>query len=86
MQHRRLLRETLAAHGGVEVEMQGDSFHFAFAYARDAVTAAVDAQRALAEYAWELQPIKVRIGVHTGDPRRLKGCLPASTSIARRAS
>ena len=28
--HRRLLREAFAAHGGVEVEMQGDSFHFAF--------------------------------------------------------
>jgi len=26
--HRRLLREAYSAHGGVEVEMQGDSFHF----------------------------------------------------------
>ena len=72
-QHRRLLRETLAAHGGVEVEMQGDSFHFAFAYARDAVAAAVDGQRALAEHAWELQPIKVRIGIHTGEPSTAEG-------------
>jgi class 3 adenylate cyclase len=28
--HRRLLREACTQHGGVEVEMQGDSFHFAF--------------------------------------------------------
>ena len=86
MQHRRLLRETLAAHGGVEVEMQGDSFHFAFAYARDAVTAAVDAQRALAEFAWEFSRSRCGSAFIPASPRRLKGCLPASTSIARRAS
>ena len=66
--HRRLLREAFSSHGGVEVEMQGDSFHFAFASARDAVAAAVAGQRALAEHAWELQPIRVRIGLHTGEP------------------
>ena len=51
--HRRLLREAFTAHGGVEVEMQGDSFHFAFTDPCEAVLAAAQAQRALAEHAWE---------------------------------
>src|SRR5213080_4001566 len=42
--HRRLLREAFIAHGGMEVEMQGDSFHFAFPTARGAVTAAAAGQ------------------------------------------
>ena len=65
---RRLLRAAFAAHGGVEVEMQGDSFHFAFPFARDAVTAAVVGQQALQAYEWGTRPIRVRIGLHTGEP------------------
>src|SRR4051794_21520539 len=66
--HRRLLRQAFTARGGVEVEMQGDSFHFAFTDPRAAVFAARDAQSALANHAWETEPIKVRIGIHTGEP------------------
>jgi YVTN family beta-propeller protein len=66
--HRRILREVLASHDGVEVEMQGDSFHYAFASAREAVAGAADAQRVLATHAWRQQPISVRIGIHTGEP------------------
>ena len=66
--HRRLLREAFGSYGGIEVEMQGDSFHFAFSYARDAVAAAADAQRALARHGWEFEPIRVRIGLHMGEP------------------
>jgi predicted ATPase/class 3 adenylate cyclase len=65
--HRRTLRETARAHDGVEVEMQGDSFHFAFASARAGVLAAADAQRAL-HATGDHGPIRVRIGVHTGEP------------------
>ena len=72
-EHRRLLRQAFGAHGGVEVEMQGDSFHYAFAYARDAVAAAAAGQRALAEHAWEAAPIRVRIGLHTGEPMQADG-------------
>ena len=43
--HRQLLREAFAQRGGVEVEMQGDSFFYAFPYARDAVAAAADSSR-----------------------------------------
>ncbi len=53
--------------------MQGDSFFFVFRYARDAVSAAAEGQRALAEHAWESQPINVRIGLHTGEPMQADG-------------
>jgi class 3 adenylate cyclase len=65
---RRIVRDAFTRNGGVEVEMQGDSFHFAFAEAREAVAAAVEAQQALAEHAWEAEPVRIRIGIHTGEP------------------
>jgi predicted ATPase/class 3 adenylate cyclase len=63
-EHRRLLRGVFAAHGGVEVDTQGDAFFVAFASAPDAVAAARAAQEALAP-----GPIGVRIGLHTGTPK-----------------
>ena len=62
-EHRHVLREAFAAHGGVEVDTQGDAFFYAFAEAREAVAAAREAQAALAD-----GPIAVRIGIHTGEP------------------
>ena len=66
--HRRLLRDAFTGRGGVEVEMQGESFFFAFSDARAAVLAAADAQRSLGSHTWEVDPIRVRIGIHTGHP------------------
>jgi predicted ATPase/class 3 adenylate cyclase len=63
--HRSLLRATFARHGGVEVDTQGDSFLCAFQRATDAVEAAADAQRAL-----QRTSVKVRMGIHTGEPTR----------------
>jgi class 3 adenylate cyclase len=62
-EHRRVLREAFAAHGGVEIETAGDGFFFAFGRASDAVSAAVEAQSALAG-----GPVRVRMGLHTGEP------------------
>jgi predicted ATPase len=61
--HRRLLREALARHGGVEVDTQGDAFFVAFSRATDALAAARAGQEALAS-----GPIHVRMGLHTGEP------------------
>src|SRR5438034_10978411 len=62
-EHRRLLREAFSTHGGVEVDTQGDAFFVAFARAPDAVAAAGAGQRA-----HEAGPIRVRMGIHTGEP------------------
>jgi predicted ATPase/class 3 adenylate cyclase len=64
-EHRRLVREAVAAHSGVEVDTQGDAFLCAFARASDAAAAAADAQHALAH-----TQVRVRMGVHTGEPTR----------------
>jgi predicted ATPase/class 3 adenylate cyclase len=62
-EHRRVLRKVFDEHSGREVDTQGDAFFVAFPSAKDAVTAAVYAQRALAETA-----LRTRIGIHTGEP------------------
>jgi class 3 adenylate cyclase len=62
-EHRRVLREAFARHGGVEVDTQGDAFFVAFARAKDALAAAAEGQEAL-----EPGPIRVRMGLHTGEP------------------
>ncbi|MEO6714254.1 MAG: adenylate/guanylate cyclase domain-containing protein, partial [Mycobacteriales bacterium] len=69
-EHRRLLRSTWGAYGGVEVDAEGDAFLVAFQEAGAAVAAAVDAQRRLAAYSWPRgHTLRVRMGVHTGAPQ-----------------
>jgi class 3 adenylate cyclase len=67
--HNAIVREALAAHGGYEVELQGDGFLLAFASARQAVLCAIGIQRALAAHGREHPelPLRVRIGLHTGE-------------------
>ena len=62
-EHRRLLREAFARHRGYEVDYEGDAFFVAFERAGEAVAAVQEAQAALAG-----GPIKVRMGLHTGEP------------------
>ena len=61
--HRRVLREAFTRHGGVEVDTEGDAFFAVFAKATDALAAASAACEALAG-----GPIRVRMGLHTGEP------------------
>ena len=66
--HGRLLREAFEGAGGQEIDTQGDSFFVAFSSPKDAVHAAVAAQRSLADESWpEGAVVKVRMGIHTGD-------------------
>jgi predicted ATPase len=62
-EHRRLLREAFGRFSGIEVDTQGDAFFVAFGRAKDALAAARQAQQALKE-----GPIRVRMGLHTGEP------------------
>jgi class 3 adenylate cyclase len=67
-EHQRLLRRAFALHGGREVDTQGDAFFVVFDSAAQAVAAAADALRALAP-----TPIRVRVGLHTGEPQSADG-------------
>jgi len=62
-EHRRVLREAFDARGGHEIDTAGDGFFVAFERAGDAVEAAVEAQRALADGS-----VRVRMGLHTAEP------------------
>lgn len=68
-QHDLLLREAFDEVGGRVIDTQGDAFFVAFPRAKDAVIAAVVAQRALGAHAWpDAVEVRVRMGVHTGEP------------------
>ena len=64
-EHRRIVRDAAAAHGGVEVDTQGDAFFIAFPTPGGAAEAAEAARDGLAA-----GPIRVRMGLHTGTPSR----------------
>ncbi len=67
--HHRILREVFASWHGHEVDTQGDAFFVVFSRATQAVSAAVEAQRKIAEHVWpEGVAVQVRMGIHTGEP------------------
>src|SRR5919206_3509097 len=67
--HQRIIRAALEAHGGWEIDTQGDSFFAAFRRAKDAVGAALEMQRDLAAHEWpQGAQLRVRMGIHTGEP------------------
>ena len=68
-EHRRLIRDAFGERGGQEIDTQGDAFFYCFERARDAVAAAVAAQRALTEHEWpDGTALRVRMSLHTGEP------------------
>ena len=60
--HREIVRGALAEHGGVEVDTQGDAFFCAFGFGTRRRACAAEIQDALAA-----GPVRVRIGIHTGE-------------------
>src|SRR3990172_7895787 len=67
-QHNRLIREAVAKAGASEVDNAGDGFFFVFPTTSQALEAAVEAQRSLADYKWPRGgSIHVRMGIHTGE-------------------
>ena len=68
-EHRRLLRDAFATHGGVEEGSEGDGLYFLFSSARDALAGTVAGQRAIAAHEWpDGAAVRVRMGLHTGEP------------------
>jgi predicted ATPase/class 3 adenylate cyclase len=65
--HHAILRAAIESNSGHVLQIVGDSFSAAFDNARDALNAALDAQRDLRDEPWgEITPIRVRMGLHTG--------------------
>ncbi|HJP64672.1 MAG TPA: adenylate/guanylate cyclase domain-containing protein, partial [Actinomycetota bacterium] len=73
-EHHAILRGAIRGHGGVDIRTEGDAFFAVFASASDAVAAAADAQRQVAAHQWPADgPIRVRMGMHTGEGRLSEG-------------
>ncbi len=69
-EHNQIVRGQVEAHSGYEVKSQGDGFMIAFPSAKDALRCAIGIQRALDARASESPRLRVRIGLHTGEPVR----------------
>src|SRR5262249_60768506 len=66
---RRIIRESVTTHGGSEVDAHGDELLCVFGDAEAGTAAALDGQRQLIAHDWPGgYNVRVRIGVHTGDP------------------
>jgi class 3 adenylate cyclase len=67
--HNAIIREQIAAHQGFEVKSMGDGFMIAFSSARRALLCAIAIERAFAAYTAEHPdtPLRVSIGIHTGE-------------------
>ena len=68
-EHNRIVRAQTAAHGGREIELRGDGFRLAFSSARRAARSAISLQQGFAARngSGEDRPIRIRIGIHTGE-------------------
>jgi class 3 adenylate cyclase len=68
--HNSIVRGQVAAHHGHEVGTEGDAFMVVFQSARDALHCAVNVQRAIAAADWAplIKPLRIRLGLHTGEP------------------
>ncbi|HEY3674832.1 MAG TPA: adenylate/guanylate cyclase domain-containing protein [Candidatus Tumulicola sp.] len=72
--HDALVRAAIESHGGIVFKTIGDAFCAAFDSVERAVTAAVDAQRALGAERWsEVGGLAVRMAVHSGEAERRDG-------------
>jgi class 3 adenylate cyclase len=66
--HHALIRSALAAHGGTEMDTQGDAFFAVFCSATACVAAVIQMQQAIGTQAWPAEErVRVRMGVHTGE-------------------
>jgi class 3 adenylate cyclase len=72
--HDQLLRKVIAEHDGTVFSAMGDGMAAAFGSASSAVSAALAAQRSLEAERWPTAtPLRVRMGVHTGEAERRDG-------------
>jgi class 3 adenylate cyclase len=68
-EHNAIFREQLDRHDGYEVKSQGDGFMLAFPDPCEALECAIEVQRAFAERERDesAEPLRIRMGLHTGE-------------------
>lgn len=64
--HHAILQSAMDAYNGYVFQIIGDAFCVAFHTANDGLYAAIETQRKLQSEDWGMDPIQVRIGIHTG--------------------
>jgi class 3 adenylate cyclase len=88
-EHNAILRSSVARHGGHEVKSWGDGFMLVFPSARLGVKCAIEIQQDLNSRTADRDaiPIKVRIGLHTGDVlRRDEDLFGTTVNLAARVA
>jgi len=65
--HNEILENAIKGQNGFIFNIVGDSYHAAFHNAERGLNAALEAQRSLNNEVWSPAPIKVRMGLHTGN-------------------
>ena len=84
--HDEILRTAIEAHNGHVFKTVGDAFYAAFSTGPQALSAALDAQRALHHAEWkETRPLRVRMALHTGAAEERAGDYfgPSLNRVAR---
>lgn len=72
--HRRVVREAIDRHGGLEHDAEGDAFFVVFPNPRAGLAAAVSIQRAMTHYPWPTDAVlRIRAGLHTGSATVVEG-------------
>ncbi len=73
--HDELLRQIIEEHGGRVIKTTGDGFHAVFSSPVDGVAATLAGQQVISSEPWpeETGPLKVRMGLHTGQGRERGG-------------
>ena len=85
--HHQILQEAITSTGGMVFQIMGDAFCAAFPTVLSAVSAARNAQQELHREQWDLPfPIRVRMGIHTGEAERTSNDNYASGPTLNRAA
>ena len=85
--YRRMMRDTIARHGGAEIKTEGDSFYVVFPSASSAVMCGLSIQTAAAaqSHADPEHPIRVGVGVNAGEAvAAAEGYVGSAVNIAAR--
>ncbi|HAY84519.1 MAG TPA: adenylate/guanylate cyclase domain-containing protein, partial [Chloroflexi bacterium] len=73
--HDALISDAIKKHNGRIVKSTGDGFHAVFESAFDGLQAALESQQSLGAETWPQAtgPLRVRMGLHTGDSQARDG-------------